>query len=155
MEPGGKFLLFWAVQVTTNLYRLFVRLFDSQGAPLSQPLQVAEVPPAGFVEEHVRGLADGSFALSWAVAGDPGIFSLYVSRFNPFTLEASPPILITTDRFAAEDHHFDVNESGQGIVAWSTYHPDNPGNVFAGFAKLLTFRPYRLPKPPPTRKQRP
>lgn len=155
IEPGGKFLLLWTLQINTNLYRLFARLFGPTGAPLSQPLQLAEAPAPGIFEEQVRGLADGSFALAWAVAGDAGSFALYVSRFDPFSLQASPPLLITTDRLAAEDYHFDVNDSGQGILTWVTYHPENPDNVFAGYAKLLNFRPYRKPKAPPARKQRP
>jgi len=154
IAPGGEFLLFWAIPVKPHLYGLFLQLFDNLGSPLTDPIQLAQAPPAGFLEEQVRGLADGTFALTWSVAEPSNAISIYIGRFDPTTLQASQPLLITSDFLAAENHHFDVNDSGQGILTWTTYHPENP-DPFAGHAKRITFRPYRVPKQPPPLKQRP
>ncbi len=155
IAPDGRFLLIWAVPEQAHLYALYVRLFDQLGAPLTDALELGQAPPSGFLQGQARGLADGTFALTWGVAEPSGDTSIYVSRFDPNTRQAAPPLLITTDFLAAENYHFDVNDSGQGVITWATYHPENTDNVFAGYIRLLTFPPYRQPKPPPARKQRP
>jgi hypothetical protein len=114
--PQGQVLLNWF----TDEGRLVVRLYDQNGSPASDEMQVTTTPQGDLFSFRMKGLGDGSFILSWVrePGGDPNRGTLVVDRFDPQTKTFEEPVVIAEGPIAGA--LLELNGAGQGVVVWQT-----------------------------------
>ncbi len=141
---SGEFILFWGEPANGNDVQLFLLLFDRRGVPITGAIKVALGPPPGFDQPRVRRRGN-DFVLSWAVGGEDGRYDFYLSEFSPSSRHVTPPRLIVhsydlpqpvgSNNISADGYDFEMNDSGQGVVTWSTF---DVSHKFVGHLRLIT-----------------
>lgn len=161
VAPSGDFLLVWG----TKRGGLSARLFDRRSRPLTGEMQIAQEPPVevGFFRVQVRRKGD-YFVLSWTLVKPDGSNDFYLSVVSstaqylvqPTLLAHSydRPTLSGSNNISAAGYTFEMNDSGHGVLAWSTL--DENYN-FTGHLRLITVEddgtsaPAPAAAPPPDR----
>jgi hypothetical protein len=117
IDPLGQVLLAWI----TDEGRFMARLYDRNGSPASDELQVVAVGEHDVIGGDVKkGLDDGSFVFFWILYpdGDSNRGTLVVDRFDPRTRTFEEPVVIAQGPIAGA--LLELNGAGQGVVVWQT-----------------------------------
>ncbi|HVR07026.1 MAG TPA: hypothetical protein VMW75_03195 [Thermoanaerobaculia bacterium] len=146
VAPSGQFILVWGTRLTPGTQGLTLRLFDRQGMPASDAIALPPPPPGGVGFSQVKVRRHGNdFVLSWALVNGDGSDDFYLAEFFPASRRLSPPMLIAhsysrpqpvgSNNLSAAGYNFELNDSGHGIVAWSTL---DENFVFTGHLRLIS-----------------
>jgi hypothetical protein len=147
IAPNGDFVLVWDEE-QNGMPELFLRLFDRRSVALTDAIGVAVVPQGGFFRTTVRAHGN-SFVLAWTLIKPNDDVSdsddFYLSEFLTASRRLTPPVLLAhSDHFpqptgsnniSGPGYTFEMNDSGHGILAWSTF---DENLAFTGHLRLIT-----------------
>jgi hypothetical protein len=120
MSPNGQIMLTWIHRPDDAFKQWMARLYDSEGVPLSDALQVS--PPLQYTTGVANPipLTDGSFILSWLVAAPVGLKeTFFVERFDPRSMTFDPPVAVLAD-VNANGVLLQLNGQGRGAIVWQS-----------------------------------
>jgi hypothetical protein len=131
----GSFLVVWAAGVFTDTPSILARLFQVDGAPASEVMQVAQRSPSnlgGYGGLMTLGLQDGHFALSWVASTSANATEISVVELSE--TRVSPTLTVAAS--SAGTYVLSLNPTGHGILAWISVDPQT--GALSGSAEAIT-----------------
>jgi hypothetical protein len=133
MNGRGGFALAWLQERTTNV--IMTRLFDANGVPITEPLDVSSAAITSLTRPAVAMNSAGYFVVAWD--GDPnraGDDDVYARRYDPDGTPLGEPFLVNSIRTGKQQWpRVAVNDANEIIVVWAhdTQDPNAATDIFA------------------------
>jgi len=140
MDPQGRVLLSWVTDLDQPAHRIVIRLYDQQGAPLSDVLQIGgEAPLGGPLTHGLKALDDGTFVVSWLVSSPPNDTArLFVEHIDLRTGTFDEPVAVAEGPIVGA--LLELNGAGKGVMVWQTQEFNALGDLVSSEGHLRVIR---------------
>jgi phosphoheptose isomerase len=144
-SPSGDFVVVWQSRSPgEDLYGIFARRYDANGAPQGLPFQVNQYTTGHQIDPVVEVDGQGNFVVAWSSIGEDGSGEGVFARVFEASGDALAGEFLVNSYTSGNQRRpaVAIDPRGRFVVAWTSYNQDGDyGGVFAHrFARDLIFR---------------